>query len=62
MTDPHFNYLCDRKRGLTKQALIEDIRSSIEVMKNKGYIDSEFKMEIPLYPGYVLKVSIESER
>lgn len=61
MSDPHFEYLCDHKRGLTKQALIEDIYSSIEVMKNKGYIDSEFKMEILLYPGYVLKVTVEEK-
>ncbi len=57
----NFQYQCDKKRGLSKEGLIEDLRASIEVMKTKGYFDENFNMEIPLYPGHILKITLIKE-
>ncbi|MEN6293882.1 MAG: hypothetical protein ABFD07_17930 [Methanobacterium sp.] len=57
----HMQYLCDRKRGLSKTALEEDIQAAIQVMIQKGYVDPNYSLCVPVGPGYSMKICFVKE-
>ena len=54
-----FENLCNKKRGLSREYLLQDILASFMELKRKGYLDTEYNCELPLDEKHVTEMSIE---
>ena len=54
-----FENLCNKKRGLSREYLLQDILASFMELKRKGYIDNEYNCELHFDEKHVTELSIE---